>query len=156
MGWSNCCFNSLGSWHFSGECRFWFSCEGGSITCWGITLVLVINALTHLTIRFLHHGSRLKTLWPTLTLWSIHLIKITFTNTLPTSKRTQHISTSKLNQLMLIREIISVVLRIISTSINVFYGQNAEYLNVKTGYMQLLLCFKGLTETMEERLIYLA
>jgi hypothetical protein len=57
---------------------------------------------------------------------------------------------------MLIREIISVVLRIIPTSINVFYGQNAEYLNVKTGYMQLLLCFKGLTETMEERLIYLA
>lgn len=132
MGWSNCCFqchsrsssnifkilswNSLCSCCFSDKYGTCFSCCNGSVACWGITLILVINALAHLTLRFLDHRSRLKTSNWALTLWSIKFIWIIFKIQFVPNQKTQHALITKINQLMLYREIICFFWKIIQNA----------------------------------------
>jgi hypothetical protein len=56
-------WNRLGSCCSCDKCELCLRCgsgECGSITCCGITFILVINTLAHLAFRFPHHRPRLK------------------------------------------------------------------------------------------------
>jgi hypothetical protein len=58
------------------------------------------------------------------------LSKIIFKNSVPTSKKIQYFSITKINWLMLFREIIPVYPKNNMKTINTLCGQNAEILNI--------------------------
>jgi hypothetical protein len=68
-----------------------------------------------------------------LTLWSTKFIKTIFTNSVPTSKKTQHVSITKVTCLTLFNEVNVVYSENNMKPINILCGQNTELLNVKVG-----------------------
>jgi hypothetical protein len=67
------------------------------------------------------------------TLWSLKLIQIIFKNWVLTTEEIQHTSITRINWLMLFREIIAVCSENHMKPISTLCGQNEESVNVKAG-----------------------
>jgi hypothetical protein len=63
----------------------------------------------------------------------LKLVYIILNNSVPATKKTQHFTITKINWLMLFREIIAVYSENHTRPINTLCGQNAELLIVKPG-----------------------
>jgi hypothetical protein len=61
------------------------------------------------------------------------LVKVIFKDSVPTAKKTQPVTITKINQLMLFKEIIDVYTENHTKQTNTLCGQNSEFLIVKAG-----------------------